>query len=126
MIYTLWRALKLSFHSNYILCFSYIMFFFIYKITGTGHGMGKELAIQYACLGAKVVCLDVNEQTNEETVKEINDIGKNAYAYQYVNSLILIFLFLMYQYIYIFIDSQNSQILFNLAKIYSNSSSLHK
>lgn len=54
----------------------------IVLITGAGHGIGKELAIQYACLGAKVVCLDVNKQSNEETAKELNDIGKNAYAYQ--------------------------------------------
>lgn len=69
------------------------MFSCIYKITGAGHGIGKELAIQYACLGAKVVCLDVNKQSNEETAKELNDIGKNAYAYQYVISLILVFCF---------------------------------
>ncbi|XP_071626644.1 short-chain dehydrogenase/reductase family 16C member 6-like [Temnothorax longispinosus] len=51
----------------------------IVLITGAGHGIGKELAIQYASLGAKVVCLDVNKHTNEETA---NQIGKNAYAYR--------------------------------------------
>ncbi|XP_011874885.1 PREDICTED: short-chain dehydrogenase/reductase family 16C member 6-like [Vollenhovia emeryi] len=54
----------------------------IVLITGAGHGIGKELAIQYACLDAKVVCLDVNKQTNEETAKEIKIMGKNAYTYQ--------------------------------------------
>ncbi|XP_012524886.1 17-beta-hydroxysteroid dehydrogenase 13 [Monomorium pharaonis] len=54
----------------------------IVLITGTGHGIGKELAIQYACLGATIVCLDINKQANEETVKEIKTINKNAYAYQ--------------------------------------------
>ncbi|TGZ55688.1 Short-chain dehydrogenase/reductase family 16C member 6 [Temnothorax longispinosus] len=51
----------------------------IVLITGAGHGIGKELAIQYASLGAKVVCLDMNKHTNEETA---NQIGKNAYAYR--------------------------------------------
>ncbi|XP_011692663.1 PREDICTED: short-chain dehydrogenase/reductase family 16C member 6-like isoform X1 [Wasmannia auropunctata] len=55
----------------------------IVLITGAGHGIGKELAIQYACLGAKVVCLDMNKQTNEETAKEIKEkIGKDVYTYQ--------------------------------------------
>ncbi|XP_018366631.1 PREDICTED: 17-beta-hydroxysteroid dehydrogenase 13-like [Trachymyrmex cornetzi] len=54
----------------------------IVLITGAGHGIGKELAIQYACLGAKVVCLDINKQTNELTAMEIKEIGKDAYAYE--------------------------------------------
>lgn len=54
----------------------------IVLITGAGHGIGKELAIQYACLGAKVICLDVNQQSNKETAREIRDIGKTAYTYQ--------------------------------------------
>ncbi|KAL6266910.1 hypothetical protein P5V15_003738 [Pogonomyrmex californicus] len=54
----------------------------IVLITGAGHGIGKELAVQYACLGAKVVCLDVNKQTNEETTQEIKTLGKSSvYAY---------------------------------------------
>lgn len=64
---------------------------FLYtQITGAGHGIGKELAIQYACLGAKVICLDVNQQSNKETAREIRDIGKTAYTYQYVINLISI------------------------------------
>ncbi|XP_050452082.1 17-beta-hydroxysteroid dehydrogenase 13-like isoform X4 [Cataglyphis hispanica] len=52
-------------------------------ITGAGHGIGKELAIGYASLGATVVCWDMNEETNKQTVNEIKMIGKNtAYAYQ--------------------------------------------
>lgn len=50
-------------------------------ITGTGHGMGKQMALQYAALGAKVICVDVNEKNNEQTVKEIKNKGGKAFAY---------------------------------------------
>ncbi|KAH8343364.1 hypothetical protein KR059_008987, partial [Drosophila kikkawai] len=50
-------------------------------ITGTGHGMGKHMAQQYAKLGATVICWDVNEQTNNQTVKEIQKSGGKAYGY---------------------------------------------
>ncbi|KAH8387216.1 hypothetical protein KR093_005620, partial [Drosophila rubida] len=50
-------------------------------ITGAGHGMGKEMALQYAALGAKVLCWDVNEQTNSQTVKEIKQAGGTAFGY---------------------------------------------
>jgi len=50
-------------------------------ITGTGHGMGKEMALQYGALGAKVICWDINEKNNAQTVKEINAAGGQAFAY---------------------------------------------
>lgn len=51
-------------------------------ITGAGHGIGKELALQYAALGATVVCWDINEQMNLETVKTIKSLG-NGQAFGY-------------------------------------------
>lgn len=53
----------------------------IVLITGAGHGMGKELALQYSALGATIVCWDVNEQMNLETVKLIKSKGGKAYGY---------------------------------------------
>lgn len=53
----------------------------IVLITGAGHGIGKELAEQYAKLGATVVCWDVNEPTNQETVKHIKSQGGKAHGY---------------------------------------------
>ncbi|XP_023159690.1 17-beta-hydroxysteroid dehydrogenase 13 isoform X2 [Drosophila hydei] len=50
-------------------------------ITGAGHGMGKEMALQYAGIGAKVICWDINDQTNSQTVKEIKQAGGTAYGY---------------------------------------------
>lgn len=53
----------------------------IVLITGAGHGMGKELALQYSALGATIVCWDVNEKLNLETVKQIKSRGKKAFGY---------------------------------------------
>ncbi|KAF2883099.1 hypothetical protein ILUMI_23071 [Ignelater luminosus] len=54
----------------------------IVLITGTGHGIGRQLAFQYASQGAIVVCWDINEKTNQDTVKIIQEFGHTkAYAY---------------------------------------------
>ena len=50
-------------------------------VTGAGHGIGRQLATQYAELGATVVCWDINEQLNLDTVKLIKSKGKKAYGY---------------------------------------------
>jgi all-trans-retinol dehydrogenase (NAD+) len=50
-------------------------------ITGAGHGMGKELALQYSELGATIVCWDINEQLNLDTVNLIKSKGRKAYGY---------------------------------------------
>lgn len=55
------------------------------QVTGAGHGIGKELALKYASLKATVVCWDVNEQGNNETVNEIKGMGATkAYGYRCV------------------------------------------
>lgn len=53
----------------------------IVLITGTGHGIGKEMALQYSELGATVVCWDINEQLNSDTVNLIKSKGKKAFGY---------------------------------------------
>ncbi|CAD7079582.1 unnamed protein product [Hermetia illucens] len=55
----------------------------IVLITGTGHGIGRELALQYAALGATVICVDINEAGNKETVREANSQGEGE-AFGYV------------------------------------------
>lgn len=53
----------------------------IVLITGAGHGIGKQLAMQYSTLGATIVCWDVNEQLNLETVRTIKSKGGKAFGY---------------------------------------------
>ncbi|XP_017876430.1 short-chain dehydrogenase/reductase family 16C member 6 [Ceratina calcarata] len=55
----------------------------IVLVTGAGHGIGKELALKYASLGATVVCWDLNQEGNNATVNEIKQLGKTkAYGYK--------------------------------------------
>lgn len=42
-------------------------------VTGTGSGMGKAIAEEYAKEGAKVVLADINKETLAEVQKEISD-----------------------------------------------------
>ncbi|KAK4313090.1 hypothetical protein Pmani_015518 [Petrolisthes manimaculis] len=51
-------------------------------VTGAGHGIGRELSLQFGRLGAKVICLDINETTNKKTVSDINLEGGAAWGYQ--------------------------------------------
>lgn len=47
-------------------------------VTGSGSGLGSELSIAMAEGGAHVVCGDVNEKGNQDTVQKINGIGRQA------------------------------------------------
>lgn len=52
-------------------------------ISGTGHGIGKKLARLYVEQGCKVVCVDINEKNNNQTVKELNSFRpKSAFGYK--------------------------------------------
>ncbi|KAH8298208.1 hypothetical protein KR018_011007, partial [Drosophila ironensis] len=51
-------------------------------ITGTGHGIGRELALHYTSLGSTVICVDIDEKNNLQTVKEAKGLnGGNVYSY---------------------------------------------
>ncbi|XP_017768290.1 PREDICTED: 17-beta-hydroxysteroid dehydrogenase 13-like [Nicrophorus vespilloides] len=51
-------------------------------VTGAGHGIGKQIALQYASHGATVVAWDINEANNIQTIKEIEKKGySKAYSY---------------------------------------------
>ncbi|XP_006140931.1 epidermal retinol dehydrogenase 2 [Tupaia chinensis] len=47
----------------------------IVLITGTGSGLGRLLALQFAHLGAVLVLWDVNKEGNEETCKMVQKAG---------------------------------------------------
>ncbi|XP_011200771.2 epidermal retinol dehydrogenase 2 isoform X2 [Bactrocera dorsalis] len=54
----------------------------IILITGAGHGIGRELALHYTAWGSVVVCVDINEKNNEETLKKAQRLMQNSvYAY---------------------------------------------
>lgn len=49
-------------------------------ITGSGAGIGKEIAIAYAKEGASVVIADFNEEALQSTVKELTESGFSAFG----------------------------------------------
>lgn len=54
----------------------------IILITGTGHGMGRETAMRFAKLGGVIVCVDINQKTNQETVDLIKEQKGKAYRFE--------------------------------------------
>jgi NAD(P)-dependent dehydrogenase (short-subunit alcohol dehydrogenase family) len=52
----------------------------IVLITGAASGIGRESALLFAAEGAAVVCVDVTERDNAETVKTIEAAGGRAVA----------------------------------------------
>ncbi|VVC43052.1 Short-chain dehydrogenase/reductase SDR,NAD(P)-binding domain [Cinara cedri] len=50
-------------------------------ITGTGRGNGRELALQFHRLGAKIACVDKDEVGNNETVERITEEGGRAVGF---------------------------------------------
>ncbi|GAB0089825.1 short-chain dehydrogenase/reductase family 16C member 6 [Sergentomyia squamirostris] len=52
-------------------------------ITGAGHGIGRELALQYTELGCEVICLDIDSSNNKETVDMANGL-KRGRAHGYI------------------------------------------
>ena len=43
-------------------------------VTGAGQGIGREVALQMARLGAVIVAVDINEETNNDTVRVIQQV----------------------------------------------------
>ena len=41
-------------------------------ITGSGHGLGRELALKFAQQGANLILVDINEQNNDKVRQEIS------------------------------------------------------
>ncbi|XP_003707576.1 firelighter [Megachile rotundata] len=50
-------------------------------ITGAGHGIGRELAIQLASLGCIVVCWDIDVEANRSTISAISQKGGEGYGF---------------------------------------------
>lgn len=54
----------------------------IVAVFGASRGVGRELALQMAELGAKVACVDINSSENDVLVKSINGSGYIAHAFE--------------------------------------------
>jgi len=50
-------------------------------VTGAARGLGQAIASDLAAAGAKVACIDVNEELLADTVAAINDAGGTAAAF---------------------------------------------
>ncbi|XP_045870048.1 epidermal retinol dehydrogenase 2 isoform X1 [Meles meles] len=54
----------------------------IVLITGAGSGLGRLLALRFACLGSVLVLWDINKEGNEETCRMAREAGATrVYAY---------------------------------------------
>lgn len=51
-------------------------------ITGAGRGIGKEIAKMATFRGARVVLLEINQETLSKTVAEIKELGGDAQGFQ--------------------------------------------
>lgn len=52
--------------------------YIFFQITGSGRGIGQGLAREFAKLGCKVACVDVDEDLNQETVNDLNQNYPNS------------------------------------------------
>ncbi|KAK9512563.1 hypothetical protein O3M35_000960 [Rhynocoris fuscipes] len=50
-------------------------------VTGAGRGLGRELSLELSRFGAEVICVDIKEDNNTETVKLIKESGGKAHGY---------------------------------------------
>lgn len=50
-------------------------------VTGAGHGIGRELALQLAELGATIICWDINVHNNTSVVEQIRRTDGESFGY---------------------------------------------
>ncbi|XP_075552518.1 17-beta-hydroxysteroid dehydrogenase 13-like [Dermacentor variabilis] len=51
-------------------------------VTGAGHGLGREIALRCAQVGAKLILLDINKENNDAVCEELRQLGYEAHAFQ--------------------------------------------
>lgn len=54
---------------------------FFFQVTGASKGLGRELALSFSRLGAKVACVDLDEDGNTKTAEMIRAENGTAKAY---------------------------------------------
>lgn len=55
--------------------------FIFFQITGAGNGLGRELSLQLSKLGCVIICVDINKNDNEDTLKQIIYDGGSGRTY---------------------------------------------
>lgn len=50
-------------------------------VTGAGHGIGREFALQLSALGTRLVLWDINKTNNDRVAAEVKERGGQATAY---------------------------------------------
>lgn len=50
-------------------------------VTGAGHGIGREIALNFARAGANLVLWDIDISGNEETARLVEELNVKAYTY---------------------------------------------
>ncbi|PIO75287.1 oxidoreductase, short chain dehydrogenase/reductase family protein [Teladorsagia circumcincta] len=51
-------------------------------ITGSGNGLGRLIALNFATTGCKLVLWDIDEQGNAETKRQCENLGCDAYVFR--------------------------------------------
>ncbi len=50
-------------------------------VTGSGRGIGRSIALAFACAGADIACLSRSEANSKQTADEITALGRRAIPY---------------------------------------------
>ncbi|MGV8153515.1 MAG: 3-oxoacyl-ACP reductase FabG [Alkaliphilus sp.] len=51
-------------------------------VTGAARGIGESVALKFTKLGAKVIIVDINQESIDEVVEKLNAIGGNALGFK--------------------------------------------
>ena len=57
---------------------SYLKCYYVHKVTGAGQGIGRQLALEFWEQGSTVLCVDIDEEGNQFTVRTINAMVSRA------------------------------------------------
>jgi len=73
----------MNFKSLKFITYIFLKLIYSYRnqITGAGHGLGRELAIQLSSMGCIIVCWDNDIDSNRSTMREVSKNGGEVSIY---------------------------------------------